>query len=236
MKYLFIHGSWHTSYSWKAIVPFLEEKGHTVSCLNLPGTPSNPKPGSEVSYQDYYKCVKQELQKNGPSVLVAHSMAGIIAAPLQDELPDLVQHLFLVAAFVAQEGESLLSLAMTQKSTEISNHLHLDFISGTQTIDEEGARKVFYNDCSKDVIDDELKHLVPQPIAPMMASISWKDSGKVKEKRTYIVCENDKAVSPELQKQMASKLGCKIASMSSGHFPFLSQQKAFLDIITVIPE
>lgn len=236
MRYMLIHGAWNTSHSWARLVPFLEKKGHTVSCLNLPGTPLNPKPGSEVSYQDYYHHVKQEVEKGEPSIIVAHSMAGIIATPLQDELPHLVPHLFLVAAFVAQGGESLLSLAMTQKGTEISSHLHLDFLSGTQTIDEEGARKVFYNDCSQNIVDDELKHLVPQPIAPMMTSISWKDSGKAKERRTYIICENDKAVTPELQRQMASKLGCKIVSLNSGHFPFLAEQKAFLEAITTIPE
>ncbi len=35
--FLFIHGSWHSAWNWHKIVPLLENAGHKVIAIDLPG-------------------------------------------------------------------------------------------------------------------------------------------------------------------------------------------------------
>ena len=56
----------------------------------------------------YYKSLEQELLPHTePVVLVAHSMSGMMTAPLLDQYPEKISHLYLIAAIVAQDVESL---------------------------------------------------------------------------------------------------------------------------------
>ena len=46
-------------------------------------------------------------------------MSGLMAAPLLDHFPEKVEHLFLISAYVAQEGQSLIDIAISGGPSEI---------------------------------------------------------------------------------------------------------------------
>lgn len=67
---------------------------------------------------------------------------------------------------------------------------------------------------------------------PFIRPIYWKDSGKTQDKRTYIVCEEDRDVHLTTQLSIIENYPCQIINFKSGHFPFLSNPKLLAEILT----
>lgn len=151
MQYILIHGAWQGGWCWKFLGEELHKLGHTVSCPDLPGHGTSLFPLSEVTYDIYYQKLEEEIKKYDKAILVAHSMSGILAAPLLDQYPDRISHLFLIAAFVAQNGQSLLEIAIAGGPSEIPNLLITDDKNRIQRLDLHKAKSALYHDCSSEL-------------------------------------------------------------------------------------
>lgn len=228
MQYVLVHGAWQGSSCWKYLAKDLIAKGHQVCSFDLPGHGNNHRPLAEVTYQDYYQCLLEKLTEyQEPIILVAHSMAGMIAAPLLDCFPERILHLFLIAAYVPQGGLSLLDQAISGGPSVIpevmEDEYHLNLAK---------AKTALYHDCPPDIADWALSNLQGQPPAPFETKINWNDSGKTLHKRTYLFCEQDRDVHPITQSLVLEKYPCRVIKLNTGHFPFLSNPKALAEILT----
>lgn len=233
MKYVLVHGSWQGGWCWKLLAEELLRRGHQVSCPDLPGHGFSSVPLSEVTYASYYQSLVNEiLRVDEPVVLVAHSMSGILAAPLLDQYPERISHLFLIAAYVAQNGKSLLDLALAGGPSEIPKILLNDEENKTQRLELRNAKEALYHDCTEEAADWAISQLQAQPTIPLMTPVPWKDSGKTRDKRTYLFCEEDRDVHPLTQSKVLDDYPCKVVRLKSGHFPFISQPRQVADIIS----
>lgn len=229
---ILIHGSWHSGLHWKPLAQLLEQKGHKVLCLDLPGHGNNHKPASLVTYADYYDCLKKAVEAaSEPVILVAHSMAGIISAPLLEEMADNIKHLFLIAAYVPDDGKSLLDVALRYTGSLIPQIVENDFAAGVCRIKKEGAKEILYNGCSEEVQTWALSKLQDQPIQPVIAPINCHYSPELAHKRTYIITEEDLDVDPQAQKDMSQSCPSRVISIKTGHFPFLSHPELLAEIL-----
>lgn len=232
MQYVLVHGSWQGGWCWQQLATLLQQKGHQVSSVDLPGHNKNSFPLSEVTYDLYYQyLVKEIMRYSEPCVLVAHSMSGILAAPLLEEYPDKISHLFLIAAFVAQNGQSLLDIALSGGPSEIPHMLIDDLDNKAQRLDLEKVKTGLYHDCPSEIAEWAINQLQPQPIAPLITPIHWTDSGKTSHKRTYFLCEDDRDVHPTTQRNILKNYPCQVVHLQSGHFPFLSQPENLLNAL-----
>jgi pimeloyl-ACP methyl ester carboxylesterase len=232
-SFVLVHGAWQAGWCWQLLVPLLNQKGHQVSTPDLPGHGSNIYPLSEVTYDLYYKSLERELmQHKEPIVLVAHSMAGLMAAQLLDQYPEKISHLYLIAAFVAQDGESLFDIVTQGGESNIPGILIENSENNTQSLDLQKVRQAFYHQCSPEIADWAIANLQPQPIAPFATPIHWKASGTTLTKRTYILCEKDLNVPKQTQLNVIKRYPCKMKSIHTCHFPFLSAPNELMEIIT----
>lgn len=237
MQYVLVHGSWQGGWCWDLLAAELRLHGHKVSCPDLPGHGKHSFPLSEVTYDIYYQNLIDEIKKyDEPVILVAHSMSGILAAPLLDQFSDRISHLFLIAAFVAQNGQSLIDIAIAGGPSEIPSLLIMDEKNKTQSLNLSKTKEAFYHDCPSELADWALCRLQPQPLAPLTTPVLWKDSGKTAHKRTYILCENDRDVHHTTQQGIVKNYPCQIVKIKSGHFPFLSQPKQLAEILKDLPK
>ena len=57
-NYVLVHGSAHGSWCWERVVPLLEERGHKVTAVDLPGNGHDDTPLAEVTLETYaeYLC------------------------------------------------------------------------------------------------------------------------------------------------------------------------------------
>lgn len=234
MHFILIHGAWQEGSCWEPLANQLTLKGHTVSCPNLPGHGQNVIPLSKVTYELYYKSIEEEIinYKGGKElVLVAHSMSGILAAPLLDEYSERISHLFLIGALVAQAGKSLKDITLSGGQSDIPSLLSINKENNTQSLDPKKVKKAFYHDCIDEIANLAVSKLQAQPMEPLTKCITWKDSGKTVSKRTYIFCENDNIVHPTTQQKILEDYPCKTIKLQSGHFPFLSQTEKMVEIL-----
>ncbi|MCH9628183.1 MAG: Pyrethroid hydrolase [Chlamydiales bacterium] len=223
MRYVLVHGAWQGGWCWEPLSEILLSQGHQVTCPDLPGHGSNPYPLNKITYAVYYESLEREIARyKEPVVLVAHSMSGILAAPLLDKHPEWFDHAFFIAAYIAQNNRSLLDLALSGGPSEIPKILREQKDKLTQQLDLQKVKDALYFDCSSEIANWATLQLQPQPLKPLTTPINWIDSGKTRHKRTYILCENDRDVHPITQHSVLEHYPCNVISMQSGHFPFLS--------------
>lgn len=93
---------------------------------------------------------------------------------------------------------------------------------GIATLAPEYIPGTFFNDCKEDKYQHLLQYFRPQPLGPVITPLS---SGveSIPLARTFIICTQDRAVSPALQRSMAERAGISdIRILESGHEPFIS--------------
>lgn len=114
--YVLVHGAWHTGATWNEFIPELEdivENDDLIVAPTLMGSDNNLD-----TYRDatVYKlgwqlCVDAwEYSEDYDVVVVAHSMGGMVASQAAEYCPEAIDRIIYVAAFLPQNGESLLDL------------------------------------------------------------------------------------------------------------------------------
>jgi pimeloyl-ACP methyl ester carboxylesterase len=110
MDIILIPGLWLDGSSWERVVPPLEQAGHRVHPLTLPGLESKDADRSGVSAQDHVDAVVREIDAaDGPVLLVGHSAGAGIASAAVDARPDRVARAVYVGGFPAPDGEPLMA-------------------------------------------------------------------------------------------------------------------------------
>ena len=82
MDIILIPGLWLTARSWDDVVPHLQEAGHTVHPLTLPGMESVDADRSGVTRQQHVDAVVAAIDAvpaDAKALLVGHSMGGVLA-------------------------------------------------------------------------------------------------------------------------------------------------------------
>ncbi len=159
------------------------------------------------------------------TVLVGHSMGGAVITMVADAAPERIERLVYVAAFLAEDGKSIIELAGAVEGGD-------DLESVGLTLDEEarvavppleGATAMFYADC--DAADAAWAHarLVPEPVASLIAPVSVPRFESLRLPVTYVVCTRDAAANPELQRLFAKRLGVEPVVLDTAHSPFLNR-------------
>lgn len=93
MDIILIPGLWLTARSWDDVVPHLQEAGHTVHPLTLPGMESVDADRSGVTRQHHVDAVVAAIDAvpvGAKALLVGHSMGGVLAWAAADARLDRV--------------------------------------------------------------------------------------------------------------------------------------------------
>src|SRR6201990_523636 len=107
-RIVLVHGAFGGAWSWEPVIPGLEEAGHTVQAIDLPGSGEDHTPVAGVTLDGYTERVWQALASGPPAVLVGHSMGGVVVTQAAARTPEQVERLVYVAAFAPADGQSLL--------------------------------------------------------------------------------------------------------------------------------
>lgn len=77
MDVILVPGLWLDASSWDAVIPALEEAGHAVRPLTMPGVGAPGSESADVGIQDWVDAVVAEIDEStDPVVLVGHSGGG----------------------------------------------------------------------------------------------------------------------------------------------------------------
>ena len=148
-RFVLVHGAWSGGWVWERVTPLLEEEGHTVDAVDLPGHGANPAAPGEMTLEAYSRHVADRVEAaGGPVVLVGHSMGGMSITGAAELVPDRIETLVYVTAFLPNDGQSLPELAAGNPDELVQANIVVDEASGLCTVREEVQRDAFYGECS----------------------------------------------------------------------------------------
>jgi pimeloyl-ACP methyl ester carboxylesterase len=108
MDIILIPGFWLDASSWDDIVPALEQAGHRVHALTLPGMESPDADRAAITLRDHIDAVAAVIDSLDPAsgkvVLVGHSCCGAVAHAAVDARPDRVARVVYVDSGPLGEG------------------------------------------------------------------------------------------------------------------------------------
>jgi pimeloyl-ACP methyl ester carboxylesterase len=196
-NYVLVHGAFVGGWIWRDTAALLEKEGHRVDVVEqLPSAGRDPATLGDL--QADVDCVRRAVEAVGqPVVLVGHSYGGMVITELADH--PAVAHTVYLSAFWPKRGQSSMDLL---GDGPLPNWL-VPRDDGTVQItdDIEVARQVECADVDPERASENLRRLVPQSISSFAAPSTAPDR---RHPTTYIICEQDQAVPPAAQEQMAA--------------------------------
>lgn len=134
VTFVFVHGGWHNRSAWDRVTPMLENEGHRVLTLDLPGAgakttaprslgtrpfdlaafAAEPSPIAGVTQDERTQAVvalvKETQSPGGEVVLVGHSAGGMTISAVAEQVPERLSAIVYIAGFMVPNGLSLLAM------------------------------------------------------------------------------------------------------------------------------
>src|SRR4028119_122725 len=222
--FVLIHGAFHGAWCWDKATPFLEQGGHEVVALDLPGHGEDQTPAVEVTLEAYADRVVESLDAMpGPVVLVGHSLSGTVISQVAERRPGKIDKLVYLCALLLPNGKSAIEASQEDGDSVILKNAAVEPDLGRIVLAEEGMREALYHDCPEEDFERARRLITPQPLAPLGTPVEVTEENFGSVRRTYVHITGDRAVSPPAQEKMYAELPCeKVVSMSTGHLPFFA--------------
>ncbi|MEE4361442.1 MAG: alpha/beta fold hydrolase [Pseudomonadales bacterium] len=222
MHFVLVHGAWHGGWCWDRLTPLLEAGGASVTAPDLPGAGADETAVEAIDLELYAEHVERWIRElDRPVELVGHSMGGAVISRVAERLPQYLTGLTYLCAFLPRDGESLGQLGAEDADTQLNAALHAGTTAGTLELDAEDARRIFYHDCPAADAELALARLRPQPVAPLRAPVVLSTAAWGSVPRAYVLCTEDRAVSPAQQRRMLERVPCDpVIELATGHSPF----------------
>lgn len=210
-----VHGALADGSGWRKVFDLLSAKGFNVSVVQPPMT----------SLGDDVTATKRILDlQAGPSILVGHSYGGMVVTEAGSA--DNVAGLVYVAAFQPDAGETLLDLAARTPAATKSiaatkdGYLYLD-------------PKAFAQDFAADIPADEARFMAQSQVFPAKAAFETKITAPAwKSKKSWaLIATDDRAIHPDLMREMAKRAGSEPVEVKASHAVFMSQPAAVAALI-----
>ncbi|MEV0842809.1 alpha/beta hydrolase [Actinocatenispora sera] len=224
-----VHGAWHSPWCWNPVVAELDQYGiHSVtvdlpSCRTVDGAPAGDMHADAAE-------IRNTLDRYEDVVLVAHSYGGIPATEGAAGHPA-VRHLVYVAAYNADEGESLGGYAVPNPGPDVLNP-PADLTmgeNGMMGVRTDRAATLFYNGMPADAAEAAVAQLRPMSAAVLSqtpTAVAWRDIPS-----TYVLTGQDNATPTVVQRELCKRAGAVIELGDSCHSPMLAAPKRVADII-----
>ena len=228
MNIVLIHGSYFGPWCWELVQPRLEARGHRVTAVDLPS--SDPAAGAA----DYARAVVDQVNWAEPTVLVAHSMSGLVI-PLVATLRPVVRMVFL-NALLPRVGSSVMDQRLLERidaPVRPATAEWTDLGHGVWAVGSNTAREMFFPEADAAVATWATERLRPQAyrvmteISPLS---SWPETPSA-----AIVSRQDRTFDPDwLRRSARERLSFEPIEMDADHAPMLSQPERLADLLGVL--
>jgi len=218
-----VHGLSVDGSSWRPVYDILDGQGFTVSIVQAPLS----------GFDNDLEAVQGVLdQQDGPVVLVGHSYGGVLITAAGNDPK--VAALVYVAAFQPAAGETTGALnAETPPLLDPASVIVSE--GGYVTISEEG----FLKDVAPDLSTEDARFLfVSQAHTP--ASVFTAEVGDdpawLHKPSHAMVANNDRIISPQLQRTMYERAGSVVTEVDAGHMLYISHPESVAKVIVAASE
>lgn len=224
--FVLVHGAWQAPFVWDSVKAQLSRAGQNVIVVQLPGhgtDTTNPGLITINSYRD--QIVSAINSVNGKVVLVGHSLSGYAISAVEEEIPNRIDKLVFLAAYIPSPGLTPDSLAHTDAQSHIGKvlvqppGLPLLAINSLDSIPP-----IFCPDASPALQAEVVANYRPDPIIPFIDTVPITAANFGSADKYYIHTLQDEVIGINLQIQMAQNAGIsKVYNLNTSHTPFLSK-------------
>jgi pimeloyl-ACP methyl ester carboxylesterase len=262
--FVLVHGGAHGAWAFEKLASLLVQEGHSVVARDLPGHglrarfprsyferpldlqrfATERSPLARLSLQDCADEVIATINQlaGRKTILVAHSMAGLILNRAGEAVPQLISRMVYLSAWMTADGKSFNDYAMGPEfatgkipsvligDPRVTGALRMDFRSVDPAYRAQ-TKAAFAADVDDDTWEAASNLLTPDtPAAPMAepTTITAERWGRIP--RTYISCTADQAVPVAAQRRFISEADTftpdnrtDVRELATSHSPFLSQ-------------
>ncbi|MEN0053401.1 MAG: alpha/beta hydrolase [Mucilaginibacter sp.] len=229
--FVLLHSAFLNASTWDSIQQKLSDKGFKVLAVELPGHGSDKANFTNITMDTYRDAVISVIEKLDEKViLLGHSMSGMVASAVAEAIPDKIEKLVYLAAFVPANGEALIDLS--KHNTTIVNESMIASNDGlTMDIKQTAVLDIFFNGDERfqQFIDDNYQ---AEPTIPLTNAVSLSAENFGRVPKAYIHTLNDQSIAYNLQQQMAEVAGIEeLYSIHSGHAPNISAVDELFNIL-----
>ena len=234
--FILIHGSWHSSWNWHKVVPILEQQGHHVYAIDLPGMGRDKTPIQEVKMKSTIKKLCELIDSiDGKVILVGHSKNGIMITQVAEYRPEKIEKLIYLAAYLIPNGKTQAEYSAQDIHGWLKPYVTRYPETNSHTLQTEIYKDGLYHDCEENITELAKLLLSHEPVESGITPLTLTDEKYGSVRRFYIECTEDRAVTPFIQQKMYTETPCeKVYQLPTSHSPFFSQPQAlckiFLDI------
>jgi pimeloyl-ACP methyl ester carboxylesterase len=226
--FITVPGAWHAAWAVERFNDALCRHGHEAIGLTLPSLAGADRRGIPADVE----AVQRRLDHvSGDVVLIGHSYAGVVIT--EAGMHPAVRQLVYLAAFIPDLGETASSLM----SADAARHSGESTLRGVMRrnvdpdlleLDPALVGPALYADC--DAADQaaaiaRLKPHVGRVFSQAPKQVAWRTKPSL-----FVVCSQDRAVPPSLQRRMAQRASTCL-ELNSSHSPFLSMPVDLADAL-----
>ena len=219
-----VHGAYHGTWQWGQLVAELERRGQRCVCVDLPVDDPN------CGVRDYAAAAAQAFEGIEDLVVVGHSLGGRVIPFVAELLP--VRELIFLAGAVQAEVFGPVPAGPTLLISAADRSVGDD---GLVRISGSAGERYFYHDVPPSLRAWACSQLRPQAeraLAP--ERIPRLDPVPAV---SYIVCADDRALSPAWQRAVAIEtLHVRPHEIAGGHSPFLARPGELADLLVAIAD
>jgi pimeloyl-ACP methyl ester carboxylesterase len=221
---ILVHGAFASGFVWGHVAARLQAAGHDVLTVDLPGRPANPITPDKVTLDMYRDTVLATLDNaQRPAIVVGHSFAGIVIAAVAEHSPEKIKTLVFVAAYLPQDGDSLLSLAQQDHDAEIGPHLQIDKEKGIAVVEYSARAELFANDGPAPLKAKLPDLILDEPVTPLVSPVHVTTARFGQVDKVYVHTGVDRVISAAFQAKMVESTPVRNSvTLKTGHLPFLT--------------
>ena len=235
--YVLVHGAWASSAAFEGIKTRLEKAGEKVILVSLPGHGDDQTPPNTLTMDVYRdKTIEAINSVEGKVILVGHSMGGMVISAVAEKIPNRIEKLIYLAAFLPANGQSMLDLASTDKDSYLGNALVPSEDKLTIGIKQDVIVPALCQDAPDGVKQFVVSTFRAEPAIPLTNKVTLTAENFGRVPKYYIHTLQDHTVSLARQKGMvaAAPNVRKEYSLDSSHTPFLSMPDQLVDLLVKI--
>jgi pimeloyl-ACP methyl ester carboxylesterase len=212
-----VHGAFADGTGWQHVIPILQRDGYTVIAVQNPLT----------SLASDVRTTKRVIDaQTGPVVAVGHSYGGAVITGAAAGNPN-VKALVYIAAFAPDAGEPI--GAFNDKYPSALGQALRPDAAGFLYIDRAQFRDLFAQDVS--ATEASVMAVAQKPIIGNAFGASVEQSAWRTIPSWYVVAQEDRAISPDLERFYARRMGATTTEIKSSHVPFVSRPKEVARVI-----
>jgi pimeloyl-ACP methyl ester carboxylesterase len=214
---MLVHGAWADGSGWGDVISRLQARGLRVVAVQ------NQLNSLADDVAEVTRALERETQ---PVVLVGHSWGGTVIT--QAGTSNKVVALVYIAAFAPDVGQSTNDL---QAGGPLPGYVPL--------LQADSAGYLWF---PQDALPSWFAQDVPAPNAKLLAAAqnpiratafgdAVSAAAWAAKPSWYLVTDEDRMIAPDLQRQMAARIGARVSSVRSSHVPFISHPKETVSVV-----